>query len=665
MSRVKQSLEEAKEFAATNNGADDVPEITIPDPPVGASTFVLDGDGNPVAYKFEQDLVNIRLRAAVVAVEDDAVKLSGTFIDRTKELKKLADDTNARRNPAASEYRRLFLWPPVDDTALSSIHDELSLSVAVEELMRCSSAVDEVAKSASPCGSLLVELLKLVPLLRRKNDISAELQALHATLLQDQSITQDLIIELHDLAQGDVFAFLRSQIAPMQRALENIRDDFARTVQAKQDAEAVDDMQGIERSSYRLIDLASEIISKIDQRLREIFTADADVKAFSEKYDEVRGAAEQTLNAHESAAKERATKLLSDLELVSKARVAKEAEDARVSDQHLKRMENVNAEIVSTNQKQSAAWDTIFQQFEILKDLTTQRQDLVTKQIQYHAEECQRSAHVEAWLRGAESYVEHCKRSNDFTSAQLSWISQLRSYVDKMCGAIENKNVDEEAWNIRVQEQLDYLDAYKEFKLRSNEVIHRKDLRVQSLQRLSRNLQLQIQEATLVLDPNKKRYESELDTIAGEIADLGKQIEALTERNKAQQKEWKVVEEQLEDAQVDFTPPDITVEREMCDRKAQALSVVRAFVSAEQETVDKDTMKLRKLRTNNQVSIEGFNKRRDERHKQIEDGAAAAASGGVLLDSIVSPAAQPDDGGAASAHRLSPPPAAHVTFPDM
>jgi hypothetical protein len=670
MSRVKQSLEEAKEFAASAAEAPDddgaVPDVIIAEPPAGTSTFITDINGNPIAFASEQELVNQRLRNAVVGVEEDAVKLATKFIDQAKELKKSSDENSTRRGPAATEYRRIFEWPRVDDVAFSVIHTELSLSVAVDELLRCSGALDQVTQAVSPCGALLVELSKFIQTLRRKGEVAAELQALHVALLQDPQITQDVVMELHDLAQGDVFAFVRSQIAPMQRAIENMRDDISRTAQAKTDAEAVDDMIGIERASYRLVDLSEEVITKIDERLREIFSSDADIKAFGDKYEDLRQTTEQSLAAHESVAKERAAKLSRDLEALGKARVAKEAADAAASDQHFKRMETLNAEIIATNQKQSAAWEIIFQQFDILKALANERQSLVTRQVQGHAEECQRSANVEAWLRGAESYISTCKRTNDFTTAQLSWLSQIRSFYDTMCVAIENKNVDEEAWNMRVQEQLDYLDAYRDFKLRTNEIVHRKDQRVQSLQRLTRNLQLSIQEATLVLDPNKKRYESEMQKITEELQLLNTQIDALSQRAKKQQKAWKSVEEQLEDSQVDFSPPDIAVDKVMCELKAESLAVVRAFVSTEQETVDKDTMKLRKLKTNNQVSIEGFNKRRDERLRlQIEAVAAPHDDGARATATAAAAPILAAHSSSAKKEPSSEPSSARVTFPNM
>lgn len=658
-SRVKQPIAEAKEFASTLDqqegeqqpqpddgptndatGGGDAPSecpATIQATSVSEEegsknvrpTLISDGD-EPIAYASEQAQLNVGLRDQVLGVEAEGVSLSERCEREIRELRRLAtDDIQNKRNTVMNNYTNLFKWPPIDDTAPKELAEQNKLQVPPVDVHGDVVTHKEFGTGHLTAIPLLEELSRPVPLLKRRQELKEKLTPVSVQLLKDQEITEQLLLQLHDLAQGDVFSVTRLELDKTTKAIEALLETLQSTSAAKEDALMTNDVRAAETYALREIDITEKIIDENRKRIEIIFQSDNDVKEFCDRYQKVQESAEKMLAVHQDSHEQLITALDNDQTVLQKSGEAAQdkAEEAEVA--YTKELEDIKIKLRTNTQAQQQNWDQILALLEANKTLTKQREALVTKQLSKVAEEHHRIAQHDAFMAGNEAYLQEIVTARRIHVSALEWVHQIRRYVDTNCAQIENKKIDEEAWNMRVQEQLAYLDSYKQFKSFVDDVSHRKELRVMSLQRAIRNLQLQIDEAVQTLDPNKKKYEQEVQTSQKEVAQITSMLEQLAERAKEQKQRWRVVEESLEEAQVEFVPPDISAEKALCDKKTQALAVARQYVVTEQETVDKDTMKLRKLKTSNQVALDGLQKRRAER---ITSSPVAAATPPAAAD---------------------------------
>lgn len=657
MSRVKQPIAEAKEFAvsagfsgaslqendgpvisvsaphqsqtpnsndeaalATRQDSGAVPRLSLK-PTDEASTFISDPDGNAIAYTSEQQLLNMQLREAVITVENDSVALANRFLTIFESMRK---DNNAlfpRRTATLSDFEKQYVWPALPQVEPQAIVNETATLAAAAEIRKMSSSVDAARRYSQECSNVFADLLRGGMSLKRRQEAQEALAPASRLLLEDETITSDIIMAMHDLAQGDVFAYTKSELNSKQRELDALKDDLERTSAAKQDALHTGDVRTAETCTLREIDICERIIDRMRQRVEIIYQCDGDVREYSEKFRHTRDAADARLREHEEKVKEWMNKVTQDIDTLTTAKTSA-WEQNDVDQKEFEEKKGIcDAAIISVQNKQNENWEKIRELLEFNQTLASQRAKLVEEKVALNAAEAHRAAQYEAWSIGLEDYIEEVKSAQETIMKSSEWINAIHTYVHKASTKIEESDIDDEAWRLRVQEQLDYLKAYKNFKTLLDDITHRKEMRVMSLQRVVRNLQLQIKEAAATLDPNSKKYEADVLRAEDEIGKIETQLAELRQRAGEQHKQWKIIEESLERDRVDFIPPDIDAEKELCDKKSQALTIARQFVVSEQETVDKDTMKLRKLKTSNQVAIEGLQKRRADRQHgaSIED----------------------------------------------
>lgn len=608
-------------LSSHSNNATPVPSLTLSPSPSGTmpkETFINGVDGNPIAYMCERQTLNANLRKAVLDVEQEAVKITAQLAQAVAPASKEAlDALNPVRSATMNEYSKIFAWQELDAVAPSKLAEQCGLQADLNAVKVRAAELASATDAYRQAPGLLDELMKPVALLRRKAEIKSALAPVSELLLRDPTLTEDLIMQLHDIAQGDVFSFTRSELSHKQRELDALREDLTNASSARNDALMANDVRAAETLAFREVDICERIIGRINDRVKIIYMCDSDVKEFCDKYAKTQELAEGLLRKHEDDTKEWVLKLQQDIARLTQAKEETTQRDVHDEEDHEKKVEDSLVSIRSVQQQQQQNWEKIMELLNFHHTLSTQRSRLVEEHLALHAGEVSRQATVGAWLAGCEDLLEQLQQSSNSATSSLQWIGQVRSYVNHLCTQTENKRIDEEAWQMRVQEQLDYLDAYKHFKTVVDDIQHRKDLRIISLQRVVRNFELQIKEATETLDPHTKKYEREISVALEEIASAKETLDKLKKRVQEQHTQWKLIEESLEESHVDFTPPDIAAEKELCEKKATALAVARQFVNTEQETVDKDTMRLRKLKTSNVVAIEGLQKRRAERAESI------------------------------------------------
>lgn len=623
MSKVKASLEEAREFASTEHALVDNTPPLLPDQgrvaPRGHAV-INDANNNnePVAYSCEQDRMNIGLRENVLSLEHDTVK--GAL--RLKEIFEIAfqnfNDGVLPRHKAVTDYKAMFQWPPVTigepREILFSAPEDIKLPLyPIDKVYKSAEKKKDSTRVVAVGTAALEEAAHPIETRLRMYELKDSIRAPNVLLLDETvhgEVTEEVSLKLREMAFTDVFAFLRQELAKRQHDLDHLRDRLDAVGDEKANAGMIDDVTTIEKCSYEELAIVEKMLDKLRDQLNEVFNANIDIETFVEGYESTRDSNEQFFRRLEEENAEYISNINKDIDFIiqkKEDRLAKEAEEVEI---HKTFTLDSNAAIQAIHREQTENWNQILELVETNVRLAHEREALVLRHLEEHAMDCQRRAVHDSWLEGCEAYQNKCEQARDVLETTTRWIESLRNFNNRMLDEVEKKNIHEEAFVTRVQEQLEYLETYRQYRTFSDELTHRKEVRANALQRLCRNIDLQIKEAQITLDPNKKRYAEEKIATERDLAEAKAAVQSLLERADREKKYWMPIEEQLDQARVEFDPPDIRADKTKVERKAQTVSRARAFLANEQETVDRDAINLRKLTTTNAIMERNHEKKR-------------------------------------------------------
>ena len=446
---------------------------------------------------------------------------------------------------------------------------------------------------------------------------------LSMNLLENEAITDEFLQPIKVLANTDVFALLRNDIFEQNKEIDQLHGEISKLEDLKQTAIMKEDFAEVERIAFEQVAVSSVGLEKHRKKIDTIFAAASDVDTFQENYEAARDGIEQSLGKHSADAEHELSEVTADIEIATTAqqeRCRELLEREEAYDQYLKES---NGRIQGYTKQHQAIWDKITDLFAESVAVATKHQEEVQEQMNRAREESQAKALADRFLTGLESYVASLQECKACVESTQNWILQLQEFTAKQCDEIEAKNIVDEAVDLRVTAQLAYLEDYRKFKSQSDTLLESEHARLHSLGRLKRNLEFQIKEAMNTLDPNRKKYSAELAEIEEQIAVTKEKMDTLQQQIKKESAMWQPTEELLEDAGVDFTPPDIEADKQRVELKTKTIGTARAFINEEQELVDKDTMELRKFKTSSKIAIEDAAKRREE--KFIEGPPAAPA----------------------------------------
>ena len=654
MSKVKAPLEEAREFASSPKGIGSDDEAApraagtnissaaesgalvvaadggavaappeLPDAGKAATrghTLIADAANNnePVAYSCEQERMNYGLRAAVLSLEADTVK--GAL--RLKEIFDIAfenfNDGILPRHKAVTDYKSMFQSPPVavgepQQILFDTEEDVKAPLYAVEKVYAQFPKKKDCPRAIAVGCASLEEAAHPIETRIRMLELKEGIRTPNVLLLNetvDGEITDEVVLKLREMAHTDVFAFLRQELARRQHDLDHLRDRLEATGEEKASAAMIDDVKTIERCSYEELSILEKMLEKMREQLDEVFNANGDIDAFVEGYEATRDANEILLRRLEEENAEAIANLSSDMDLVMRKKEERLTQEANDIEIHKTFTLDSNAAIQAVHREQTENWRQILELVDVNIKLANERERLVKRHLEEHATDCRRRAVVDAWIEGCEQYQEKCEQARNVLEATTKWLDALRNFNNRMLDEVEKKTIHEEAFITRVQEQLEYLDIYRTYRTYSDEMVHRKEVRANALQRIARNLDLQIKESQVTLDPHKQKYIDEKAVAEKDHEEAKATVQGLADRALREKKFWQPIEDQLEEAQVEFDPPDMRADKTKVERRAQVVSRARTFLAGEQEHVDRDALNLRKLATTNAMLAKNHEKKR-------------------------------------------------------
>ena len=629
MSKVKQPIEEARAYAESSERA-----VAAPDSTVDFSSLE-------------------KVSTATHEIVGKTTQITQDVLKMGADLERLSAD----RQTMLNDFMDTFQWSELAPRPPDSLNTRAELLMVPTKTLQMSDTSDVIKdpqKREGDClrtaQELLNEVAKPIDRPSRKVRLIEEFDTIHSELLGRKELTQ-VLIDLCELAHTDVFALLRTEIKQVDEELAVLRQDLANFKRLKEDAAVDENIPVIEAYTLRELEIQENVISKTREKLTTIYAANSDAVNFRNNYATARESGERACQEAQEFLTELHENLKRDLETISSELDRLCAEDDKKCQEHVEEIRQRTDSLQVIVRKQTDLWIQIEKLLKDNEQLEKRREEETQQLLNQQVAEKQRHAEATSLCDGMTIYLQKLAAAKELAAHASRYFFNAKLHTEKMCAKIEMMDVEEEMKDIREQEQLSYLDAYGAFKRFADELLLKKETRLMSLGRLARNLELQVKEATHVLDPNKKKYEAELVEVRKEMEATQKTIEELKERARVQAELWRPTEDLLEESGIEFEPPDIAAERERCQRKTESLELARAFVSSEQETVDRDTMKLRKLKTSNKVAIDGVEKRRKEKHGTENEPQAIGDQPPASPQEAAQPAnAPPADAAASDSH---------------
>ena len=667
MSRVKQPIEDARDFAAADAdapaaaqptseaaAAPDVAPAPEPVPPpapnyeaavasplappdtatkegrdghvehVGSRVLVTIG-GEPVEfYQSEQDRINVTLKDRVHDAEAEFVELCKEHSTAVAALHDAQLAHRPGRDERVKELQEGFAWPELAPAKGSDLQQQYGLVVDAAYVDAASAAHARLMPQYKASQEALEALRHPVNLNKTLEGYAGTLTEVATALVDDGAVARDVLLPLHHTAFSQEFNYVKGEMAKVDTRVNPLKDELQRCRQTKEDALLVEDVQAVEEYSFREVDLEEQIMALQRERLEVVVGASDDAATFREKFYALKEEAEEASKRHRALVEERVENLTVDMGTLADEVTAEQARDVAAEAAFEEDLKHRNESLREVTQREREVWDQILQLMRQREELAATREQLTNDKVQAIGQNCKRRAEFKALSEGLLAHMARLEATKETLDTAQRFTDDVAHYAQLMTSMTEKKDVEEEAIQLRIKEQKAYLTMYGKFKTDVDELSHRKETRVLAANRMARHLELEIREAATTLDPNKKRYEADHEELQAEVAKLAEQLSALAQRSQQQQQLWQPTEEQLEEDGVDFDPPDIVAERKRCERKADALNAARGFVSAEQETVDRDTMSLRKLKTSAAVAQDGLARRRDAKAAEGDTSHASA-----------------------------------------
>jgi hypothetical protein len=563
-------------------------------------------------YESERGNVNVKLldnaRSAVVAAADESESLRA----RIRALCPTADAVKVvplRLTECVQGYREPRIAPVDGATLVSSQR----LQLPVDEVQRRGKEPKTDAVAAHDAHVALKDLSKPLALEREVDERGATVRAPVTALLDDPGLTFEVLLPLHRYTFANDFAFVHRELGQLQKDGDALAAELKQTIATRLEAEQVNDAQAAETLHWHEITIREKMLKLARSRVDAASSASTDANEFVENTTKVREDAATRIKASYELLTGLADKLTNDMTATA-ALLTSETDRHQALDKAEKdRAAELQATMRNATQERKTVWEEVLALLERDHKACATIRSTHEALIDHAIRRSRRQMEFEAFTSGVVAHSELLDGVRENLDVARRLRDDVREYVGAMEAKLDAKGLVEEAVRLRHEQQLAYLREYGEYMSVAHDLKHRKETRIVAVRRLARNLELQIREAQHLLDPNTQKYERDLTASKDTVERLLGDTLQIHERASKERDLWKPVEELLEEDDVDFDPPDLRMERELCDRKTAALSVAREYVTGEQEYVDRDAMELRKVKTAAKVAVEAYETRRSTR----------------------------------------------------
>ena len=613
--REKAAIDKASSLTVNAMGTTAYENTKIPKPVVYESTI----QGKQIQYySTEQGNQNMMLKASVAENEEQITTYFELQQEHAVNARVLLQERNKTRMERLKEYDDGYRWPETSSFTSDIMISDYELDVSMNRIS--SVTPDEEPPSVLPIPNTLQQLLQKPLSAVQRTAVEDSLDPVLKGHLHDHNQCTvhplvTIILQLHELVHTDVLQFIKKELTKSGDKIGILMDQVNQTEQEQSEAIASEDIDKADKSHVATIALLEKLISQIRGRLSQIMMGSGDTNTYRGQYEQKEQEGTSTIRKLKSDNELLRTDIVSDLQtLVLKGEQA--SEEAAVKTKLYEDFQKTSRQELSQNsRRQDEIWEDIERLLSEMRMLAEDRQNYLTHHLQVtEAEEKRKREYAEY----SEVYAEHTRRLEDLlmsTETSLKLVGSVSDYFHKGCEVVASKNVESELQDIRMSELKRYLEVFRRYAIKGNDLLLKRKTRLQGIRRQIRNCEAQVALCSESLDPNRGRYKDELIRLSQEESSIDKIVSDMSERFAQQELEFTPTEDLLEELEIDFVPPRIENKEIESDHRKRLLKMNKQFVGKEQEEVDKEVTDLRKLHTDTSLGKEVISKKRQSRRR--------------------------------------------------
>ena len=596
-------------------------------------------------YSTEQSSQNLLLKANVAENEELVTTMYELQMEQAANAREQLRRRVRLRDERLLEFDNGYRWP--DPSGLTAAHlvGRMSLRVTMDDF----ALFGEVTHpSLLPVDTLLRSALQERVLPARRQ--SAEVPVNHVLLAYLHTLAPstpgcchplwELLLRHSDIVHTDVLQYIKGELAHSGEKMRVLFEEYEGLERVGQQAALRDDMSEADQAHRGCVGTLEKIIGLVRARLSQISLGSSDTSSFSGKYlhntTETRRAVADLREAKETLR----DSLLTDLETLT----ARGEEAAKENTAALRVYENAQQDSCKTlaeaARRQDDLWAQIHELIEEVKQVGAKKTEQVAAHLQRTEDEERRKRH---YVEFSEVYAEHCRRVQEMsrnTATALELLDSLDAYVNEGCGVVDKKDVSDELNGIKETELTRYLEVFRTYSLKVGDLLVKRQGRLGGIRRAKRTAEALLALCHDTHDPNKSKYKTDVAQLTVTEAELEQQITDLQQRLTQHEQDFAPSEELLEELGIDFVPPVIEGKEVEVGKRKSLLQKTKEIVGKEQDEVDKEATRLRKLHTDTSLGREMTDRRREAKKARSATHAPASAPGADMSPAAVPEAAQ-------------------------
>ncbi|KAJ9445720.1 69 kDa paraflagellar rod protein [Diplonema papillatum] len=614
-------------------------------------------------YSTEQGHQNLLLKAAVAENAESLLTLLTSQEEKAQATRKSLASRNTERGARLNEFDKGYRWPLASGFAPKTLISHINLSLSLTNL----SELGEITHpSTAPLSTLQQSVVRQRLSTPEKDSLCQAASPVYTAYLPlpnwsdpdgpyyDTSKAQGwpktvverhplahVLVKIHDLANTDVFMFIKNELRQSQEKLDLLLQKYEEAEAAKKSALVLDDVKTAEDSHQKSISALEACIQVTRGRLSQVTMGDSDGGTFKGKYESHRRESEAVMKGLQEEKGHLKEKLLQDLDALAAHGEAKAKENSAAVQEHTDAIAKSNEKLDELTKRQDALYEEIERLTIAARVLGDERAAEVTRHVERTEEEERRKRE---YTEFSEVFSEHTRRLDDIlkhTEEALAVMDGVQQSLTEGCRLVEGKEIDSELTDLHKAELLRYLDYFKKYVVKTNELMLSRRTRIAGIRRVKRLAEAQLMLCHQSLDPNKSKYKDELALLTSQESDLVQELENLQAAQLQQEADFAPTESMLEELDIDFVPPTIEKKELETLLRSQLLDLTKGIIDKEQDEVDKEVTTVRKLRSDLTLGKEQHTKKLETRKRNKQRNAVHNGSRRSVSGEPASPANSP------------------------
>jgi hypothetical protein len=466
-----------------------------------------------------------------------------------------------------------------------------------------------------------------------KSKLAAKRGELKPTDRHADLAVADTSIMLYEYLHADVLGHAREELSRTDAGIQRVLKTIEHLKQMKDDSIRDTNIAQAEQCHHDTIDAYLELLEILNSRLSQLVLTSNDTNSF-------RGQAQLALDEARALYDEFTTRsnrlqsvLAADLARADEVRKQEYKKHKDAAATHRQWVKTTHDTLDSNAAEQQATFAQIQQLMEHMRRLSEQRLDLLHNAADEKQREEMRVANYNEFTTVLADHLAHLQRLKDVADNYCLMAAGLQEYLRDMTTKIAAKDVEGELGALTREEAERYLKYYRQYVFTTGDLVTKKELRVETLNRQRRLAQLQKDTAIAALDPDAKQHSERQADIDRKVDKCMRDAAKLRTELEGSARNFALVEEILQRHNVEYDHPNAQRGENAAEDKQRYVVRTLEFVLAEESAVEKQKEQLRRIKHTSEN--ERLQRRTAREKPSIEGGTSPSASASPRADAVL------------------------------